>query len=261
MKRKIFLGLALGLVVLSVSAAAGPAEFSKGSFYLTPQVGINTWTIPFGVNAEYAITPNIGLGATVMLWLWGEPGWSESVIAPAFEAAYHFTKLNARKLDLYAGAGLGFAAYSWKWKAGGGGAGGTGSWAYSCSRSSPSDIIFLGRSPGISSSAGSWAPGARSVERSGSRSTSRNNARSKYFGSASLCLGPPGLRLPKAARSRPGQPFKLCGVFPIGWFYTRKERSREKKSSPHVPRFNRDMSLRHGSAGKPGSDSEITDSK
>lgn len=127
MKRKIFLGLALGLVVLSVSAAAGPAEFSKGSFYLTPQVGINTWTIPFGVNAEYAITPNIGLGATVMLWLWGEPGWSESVIAPAFEAAYHFTKLNARKLDLYAGAGLGFAAYSWKWKAGGGGAGGTGS--------------------------------------------------------------------------------------------------------------------------------------
>ena len=126
MKSKLFLGLCLSLALLSISATAGTAEFSKGSFYLTPQVGLNTWTIPFGVNAEYAITPNIGLGATVMVWLWSESDWSENVIAPAVEAAYHFTKLDARKLDLYAGAGLGFAAYSWKWKGGGAGAGATG---------------------------------------------------------------------------------------------------------------------------------------
>jgi hypothetical protein len=115
------------LVLISVSALAGPAEFSKGSFYLTPQIGLNRWTIPFGVNAEYAVAPNIGVGATVMIWLWSDTEWTESVIAPVIEAAYHFTQLDVKKLDLYAGAGLGFAIYSWSWKAGESGAGATGS--------------------------------------------------------------------------------------------------------------------------------------
>jgi len=127
MKSKFFLGLALILALFTVSATAGTNEFSKGSFFITPQVGINTWTIPFGVNAEYAITPNIGLGATVMVWLWSEGEWSESVIAPMIEGAYHFTKLNVDKLDLYAGAGLGFSIYSWKWSGGVDGIGSTGS--------------------------------------------------------------------------------------------------------------------------------------
>lgn len=123
MKNKLILGLALILALFTVSATAGTNEFSKGSIFITPQVGLNEWTIPFGVNVEYGITPNIGLGATVMVWLWSDEGWSESVIAPMIEGAYHFTKLNVDKLDLYAGLGMGFAIYSFS----GSGIGATGS--------------------------------------------------------------------------------------------------------------------------------------
>jgi len=123
MKNKVILGLALILALFTVSATAGTNEFSKGSIFITPQIGLNEWTIPFGVNAEYAITPNIGVGATVMVWLWSDSYWSQSVISPMIEGAYHFTKINVDKLDLYAGAGLGFAVYSWKWKNGADGIG------------------------------------------------------------------------------------------------------------------------------------------
>lgn len=126
MKSKVVLGLALVFALLTVSATAGTSEFNKGSIFITPQIGLNEWTIPFGVNVEYGLTPNIGLGATVMVWMWSDSFWSESVISPMIEGAYHFTKIKMDKLDLYAGAGVGFAIYSWKWKDGGDGLGSTG---------------------------------------------------------------------------------------------------------------------------------------
>ena len=95
-------------------AAAGPAEFSKGNFFLTPQVGFGSWggSIPFGVNAEYAITENIGVGGTVMAQFWSDTWGSMSWITVSAEANYHFIKLAADKLDLYVGAGLGYGIYS-----------------------------------------------------------------------------------------------------------------------------------------------------
>jgi hypothetical protein len=113
--KKIFLAL-MALLVLSGAALAGTNEFSKGSFFLTPQVGINSWAVPFGVNVEYAITPNIGVGGTVMAWFWGDTWYSYSMIYPSLEGAYHFTKLDMDKVDLYAGAGLGFGIYSYSAK-------------------------------------------------------------------------------------------------------------------------------------------------
>jgi hypothetical protein len=104
------------LLLLSGAALAGEDEFSKGSFYITPQLGINSWAIPFGLNAEYAITPNIGVGGTVMAWFWGDSWYNYSIIYPSLEGVYHFTQLKVNKLDLYAGAGLGFAIFSYNAK-------------------------------------------------------------------------------------------------------------------------------------------------
>jgi outer membrane immunogenic protein len=115
--KKIFLAL-MALLVLSGAALAGTNEFSKGSFFITPQVGINSWTIPFGLNVEYGLTPNIGVGGTVMVWLWSDEWISQSIISLSAEGAYHFTQINVDKLDLYAGAGLGYSIYSYDIKGG-----------------------------------------------------------------------------------------------------------------------------------------------
>jgi len=106
------------LFLLTSLAYAGEQEFSQNSLYITPQVGINTFTIPFGLNIEYALTPNIGIGGTTMMWLWNEAFWSSSVIALSAEGTYHFTQLDLEKFDVFAGAGIGFGIYSFKEKTG-----------------------------------------------------------------------------------------------------------------------------------------------
>jgi len=106
--------LLVAVLFASVLASAGPAEFNKGKFYLTPQIGLSSWggSIPFGANGEYAISENIGVGGTVMAQFWSEPYWKESLISIAAEAYYHFLKLNVAKLDLFVGAGLGYSVVS-----------------------------------------------------------------------------------------------------------------------------------------------------
>ena len=79
--------------------------FEKGNTFLTGQIGIYSDAIPFGANFEYAITENIGVGATLMMWF----GSGFSVFMPQVDAAYHFTMLEVDKLDLFAGVGVGFA--------------------------------------------------------------------------------------------------------------------------------------------------------
>lgn len=114
MKRVV--GAIVLLAVLAMPTLAGAQEFKKGAFYLTPQIGVNSYTIPFGVNAEFALTENIGVGGTAMVWLWSDEWFSQSLIALQAEALYHFTGLKVQKLDLFAGAGLGYSIYSWSWK-------------------------------------------------------------------------------------------------------------------------------------------------
>jgi hypothetical protein len=116
-------------VVLAVSglASATDKEFSMGHFYLTPQVGFASWGgMPFGVNAEYAISENIGVGGTVMAQFWSYGWGTASWVTLAANANYHFIKLPADKLDLYAGAELGYGIYSFSY-ASGWDAGSTGS--------------------------------------------------------------------------------------------------------------------------------------
>ena len=118
MKRFAVILAALLVLGLASSASASSEEFAKGSLFLTPQVGITTYAIPFGISAEFGLTPNIGIGATAMFQLWSDEWWSQTLINLSADAAYHFTQLDVEKLDLFAGASLGFSIYSWNWKSG-----------------------------------------------------------------------------------------------------------------------------------------------
>lgn len=119
MMKRVCVLLAVVLAVTGL-ASASSKEFSIGHFYLTPQVGFGSWggSIPFGASAEYALTDNIGIGGTVMAQFWSETGWTESWITISAEALYHFIKLAADKIDLYAGAGLGYGIYSVSYSSG-----------------------------------------------------------------------------------------------------------------------------------------------
>jgi len=118
MKRFSVIAVALLILGLASSAFAGTKEFGQGSFFITPQVGLNSYAVPFGVSMEYGVTRNIGVGGTAMFWLWSDRYWSNTVISLSADAAYHFTQLDVDKLDLFAGASLGFSIYSWSWKSG-----------------------------------------------------------------------------------------------------------------------------------------------
>jgi hypothetical protein len=114
--------VAVMAVVLLVSglASATSEEFSLKKIYVTPQIGLASWGggLPFGANVEYALTENIGIAGTAMLTFWNDSYLSQSLINLAAEANYHFTKFDAKKIDLYVGAGLGYSIYSWSWKSG-----------------------------------------------------------------------------------------------------------------------------------------------
>jgi hypothetical protein len=114
---KILVLLLVTIVCFSLALSAAPKkkkyaqlEFNKGEMYLTPQIGLNSYAVPFGASLEYAMTENIGVGGTVMMWIWSHG----TIILPSVDGAYHFTKLDVEKLDLFAGASLGFAIFSAK---------------------------------------------------------------------------------------------------------------------------------------------------
>ncbi len=91
-------------------------EFYKGIQSLSPVLGLNSYTVPFGVNFEVGVSDKIGIGGTAMFWWWSSQYLSNSLIGLSFDGAYHFTSLDVEKLDLFAGAGLGFAIYSYTGK-------------------------------------------------------------------------------------------------------------------------------------------------
>jgi hypothetical protein len=118
--KKTMLVAVLALAVIAGTAQAGTREFYKGGIWVTPQIGLNSWGggLPFGAGVEYGITENIGIGGSVMLNMWNEDYWSSTLINFNADVAYHFTKVNAAKFDLYAGGGLGYSVYSYKYKSG-----------------------------------------------------------------------------------------------------------------------------------------------
>ncbi len=109
---KKFLAVALTFVFVGAFLFSGTQEFSKGDKFLTGQVGLNSYAIPFGASYGMAINENVEVGGTVMLYFWSDPGFSYTVISPSLDAMYHFTKLEAENVDLFAGASLGYSIFS-----------------------------------------------------------------------------------------------------------------------------------------------------
>lgn len=110
----------LMVMMLSLSGFAGKKEFSEGSWYLTPQVALYKYAPNFGASLEYALTENIGIGGTLMLAFWSDNAGgygkiSQTLITPSIDGYYHFTEIDAKKLDVFAGASLGYSIYSWSW--------------------------------------------------------------------------------------------------------------------------------------------------
>lgn len=112
-------GVAIFLLLFSVTLVfPQDKEFYKNTQILSPVLRLNSYTVPFGANFEYGITEKVGVGGTAMLWFWSSKYLSNSLISLSADAAYHFTSVEVKKLDLFAGAGLGFSIYSYSWKSG-----------------------------------------------------------------------------------------------------------------------------------------------
>jgi len=117
--KKLLIGFMI-VMVFAVSGFCGEKEFAKGSMFIIPQVLLDEFATQFGASVEYGLTENIGIGATIFYGSWSEDllGWgkiSQTLISPSVDAAYHFTKLAVKNLDVFAGAGIGFSIYSWSW--------------------------------------------------------------------------------------------------------------------------------------------------
>ena len=116
MRAKLSLLLVLAICLSFSLTSLSAEEFYKGTQIVTPVIGLNEFTIPFGANFEYGLTDNIGISGTGMVWIWSSEFWTNSIYSISIDGAYHFTKINVDKLDLFAGAGIGFSIYSFSWK-------------------------------------------------------------------------------------------------------------------------------------------------
>ena len=95
--------LLITLLVFILIAGVNGKDFEKGDKYLTGQIGLNSYAIPFGASYSMAITDNIEAGATAMFIF--VDGFT--VIIPTADVMYHFTSLEL-PVDLFAGASLGY---------------------------------------------------------------------------------------------------------------------------------------------------------
>jgi hypothetical protein len=111
--KKFTTAVILLLLVTFSIAFPQSKEFYKKTQILSPVLGLNSYTVPLGANFEYGITDKIGIGGTAMIWWWSSQYWSNSLIGLSFDGAYHFTSLDIKNLDLFAGSGLGFSLYSY----------------------------------------------------------------------------------------------------------------------------------------------------
>jgi len=108
MKKKIavFFLMAALLVTFGYSKM-----FEKGGKYLTPQIGLNSYAIPFGVSAGLGVTENIEAGVSFLYLGWSDGIYSYSVIMPSVEAFYHFN-VNVKNLDPFAGLNVGYILFT-----------------------------------------------------------------------------------------------------------------------------------------------------
>jgi hypothetical protein len=133
MKKTILVSVSFFVLALNpVWASNGTRPFSKGSLFLTGQIGLNTMvrtadrfaepfdTLPFPIGAgfEFMMMDNIGFGGTVMYDQWSDylgmfgGKWTFRLFKPSFDFAYHFRLEKIRGLDIIAGANLGYSFVS-----------------------------------------------------------------------------------------------------------------------------------------------------
>jgi hypothetical protein len=91
--------------------------FEEDDNILDLSIGFSEYTTPFAVGYEHAISPNLGINVSALFLSWGyELGYfgdyTQTLIMPQAHLMYHFTKIKARKLDVYVGAGAGFSIYN-----------------------------------------------------------------------------------------------------------------------------------------------------
>jgi hypothetical protein len=103
-------------------------KFSKGSMYVTGQIGINscaatddpfnTTPFPLGASCEIALTNHIGIGSTVILDRWSDylgmfgGKWTFWVFKPSLDITYHFSVQKMKRLGLFTGASFGYSLLS-----------------------------------------------------------------------------------------------------------------------------------------------------
>ena len=107
-------------------------KFSKGSMYMTGQIGTNSYVatvdpfadpfdilpFPIGGSYEVLITNNIGIGSTVMFDKWCDylgmfcGKFTFRVFKPSLDITYHFKVKKMKGLGLFTGASLGYSILS-----------------------------------------------------------------------------------------------------------------------------------------------------
>jgi hypothetical protein len=115
-----------------VSISSGAEKFSRGSMYVTGQIGLNsyvatadpfadpfdTMSFPLGASYEVIITDNIGIGSTIMFDKWcdylGMFGgkYTFRVFKPSLDITYHINLEKIKGLGLFTGASLGYSILS-----------------------------------------------------------------------------------------------------------------------------------------------------
>lgn len=112
--KSVFSVAMIAAVALMLCTSTSQAQFRQGGNWLGPLLTVATDPIGFGVQYEYGINKNVGIGG--ILRYWGKSSssagydWSWSIVMPQFQGAYHF--MPGDQLDPYAGGRLGWAVYS-----------------------------------------------------------------------------------------------------------------------------------------------------
>lgn len=115
-------------VALTVSLASAATEsyggYQKGAFYLGPTLGLAYSGFGIGVNGEYALDKNWGIGGEISYTTFSDDvgagsynaQWKYTFVGVLAAGSYHFIIEKNRRLDPYVKGGLGYfhwgASYS-----------------------------------------------------------------------------------------------------------------------------------------------------
>jgi hypothetical protein len=126
--RSIFVLVFFVLVLNSLSAFSQTKMFSKGSMFLTGQIESKSYVatatpfdsmpFPIGLNYEFLISDNIGIGSTFIYDKWCDylgifgGKFSFHIFKPSLDISFHFRIDKLKGLDFFSGANLGYTFLS-----------------------------------------------------------------------------------------------------------------------------------------------------